>query len=104
MRTALILILSLAAGGALAQEAGNKPAPPRDIGPPKAVAPTTPPNSTVVVAPDVQNSGPGANTTIARSGTGADTITTDTAVGGNAEQPSRAVPQQGAGGASGGGS
>lgn len=104
MRTALILILSLAAGEALAQGSNNKPAPPRDIGPPQAVAPTTPPNSTVVVAPDTQNSGPGANTTIARSGTGAATITTDSAVGGNAGQPSRAVPQEGAGGASGGGS
>lgn len=104
MRTAMILLLSLTAGGAMAQQAGNKPAAPRDIGPPSAVAPTTPPNSTVVVAPDVQNSGPGANTTVARSGTGADTITTDSAVGGNAGHPSRAVPQEGAGGSAGGGS
>jgi hypothetical protein len=40
---------------------------------------------------------------VARSGTGADNITTDSAVGGNAEQPSRAVPLQGGGGGAGGG-
>ncbi|WP_426215519.1 hypothetical protein [Methylobacterium sp. NFXW15] len=100
----MILLVSLAAGSAVAQDAGNKPPAPRDIGPPKAVSPTTPPNSTVVVAPDTQKSGPGANTTIARSGSGADTITTDTAVGGNAEQQTRAVPLAGGGsGGSGGG-
>ena len=39
---------------------------------------------------------------ISRGATGADTITTDSAAGGNANQPSRAVPNGSAGGGSGG--
>ncbi|ABY31022.1 MULTISPECIES: hypothetical protein [Methylorubrum] len=41
---------------------------------------------------------------IAPGATGADTITTNSAAGGNAGQPERAIPQGSAGGGSGGGS
>ncbi|GJE59068.1 hypothetical protein [Methylobacterium trifolii] len=101
MRSSLLACLILAAATpALAQD--NKPAPIREPGPPQQVAPGTPP-STVVVPGGAANSGPGANTTVAPTGTGAATITTDSAVGGNAEQPSRGVPQTGGGGSGGGG-
>ncbi|KQT57084.1 hypothetical protein ASG52_03170 [Methylobacterium sp. Leaf456] len=49
------------------------------------------------------NTGNDGNVTIPRGATGADTVQTDSAAGGNAGQPSRAVPQGSAGGGSGGG-
>ncbi|MER2250094.1 hypothetical protein ABS772_09240 [Methylorubrum podarium] len=42
-------------------------------------------------------------TTISRGATGADTVTSNSAVGGNANQPERAVPQGSGGGGSGNG-
>ncbi|MDP4022608.1 hypothetical protein Q8W71_08245 [Methylobacterium sp. NEAU 140] len=106
MRTALLAILALSAAGAAQAQNGentsNKPAPIQQPRPPQITTPGTPP-STVVVGRDGQNSGPGANATIARSGTGAETVTTDSAVGGNTQQPTRAVPQEGGGGGGGGG-
>jgi len=53
------------------------------------------PATTGTVAPSPGTTGNAPNVTIAPSGTGADTIQTDSAVGGNAGQPSRAVPQGG---------
>lgn len=46
------------------------------------------------------NTGNDRNVTIPRGSTGADTVQTDSAAGGNAGQPSRAVPQGSAGGGS----
>ena len=47
------------------------------------------------------NTGADTNVTVPRGSTGADTVQTDSAAGGNANQPSRAVPQGSGGGGSG---
>ncbi|GJD48267.1 hypothetical protein OPKNFCMD_0984 [Methylobacterium crusticola] len=61
------------------------------------VAPTAPtaPGVTGTVAPSPGNTGSNPNVTIAPGPTGASTIQTDSATGGNAGQPERAVPQGG---------
>lgn len=100
MRLILAAALVLAAVPAGAQD--NKPAAIREPGPPQRVAPDTPPG-TVVVFGETTNSGPGASSIIAPTGTGAATITTDSAVGGNAEQTTRGLPQTGGGGGNSGG-
>lgn len=66
--------------------------------------PVTPvaPGVTGTVAPSPGNTGSNPNVTIAPGGTGASTIQTDSATGGNAGQPSRAVPQGGSNSGSGG--
>ncbi|AWN40578.1 hypothetical protein DK389_08580 [Methylobacterium durans] len=56
-----------------------------------------------VVQGQSSNTGSGRGVIIAPSATGAETITTDSAAGGNAGQPSRAVPQ-GSSGSGGNGS
>lgn len=79
--------LALAAAGlspALAQTAATPPS-----------APGAP------VTSGQNNTGGDRNVTIPRGATGADTVQTDSAAGGNANQPSRAVPQGSAGGGSG---
>ncbi len=90
MRT-LILAATLAfAGPAFAQTA----------------APSARPGAPITGAPVIggqNNTGGDANVTIPRGSTGADTIQTDSAAGGNANQPSRAVPQGSGGGGSGSG-
>ena len=53
----------------------------------------------VVTAPS-NNTGNDLNVVISRGATGASTIETDSAAGGNAGQPSRAVPQGSGGGGS----
>jgi hypothetical protein len=61
-----------------------------------AASPTAPvgPGSTgTVLAPSPNTTGNSPNVTIAPGPTGASTIQTDSAAGGNAGQPSRAVPQ-----------
>ncbi|MCF4124454.1 hypothetical protein HBB12_003540 [Methylobacterium sp. SyP6R] len=63
-----------------------------------AQTPATPaapiaPGVTGTVAPSPGNTGSNPNITVAPGGTGASTIQTDSAAGGNAGQPSRAVPQ-----------
>jgi hypothetical protein len=66
------------------------------------VVPSGPAGSTsTVVAPSPNTTGNDRNVTVAPGATGASTVQTDSAAGGNAGQPSRAVPQ---GGASGSGS
>jgi hypothetical protein len=65
---------------------------------PGAVVPAPVPGATgAVVAPSPGNTGTDPNVTIAPGPTGASTIQTDSATGGNASQPSRAVPQGGGG-------
>lgn len=70
-----------------------------------SATPATPvaPGVTGTVAPSPGNTGSNPNVTIAPGGTGASTIQTDSAAGGNAGQPSRAVPQ-GSSNSGGGGS
>lgn len=87
--------LSLLAGTLALAAAGFSPA--------LAQAPAAPPQAApgAPVASGQNNTGGDRNVTIPRGATGADTVQTDSAVGGNAGQPSRAVPQGSAGGGSG---
>ncbi|MEE7457720.1 hypothetical protein MPAR168_03640 [Methylorubrum populi] len=88
MRT-LILAATLAfATPAFAQTAAPGPAAPQSGAP---------------VAGGQNNTGADTNVTIPRGSTGADTVQTNSAAGGNANQPSRAVPQGSGGGGSGSG-
>lgn len=69
-----------------------------------ALAQTTAPSAPRPGAPVVggqNNTGADTNVSVPRGSTGADTVQTDSAVGGNANQPSRAVPQGSGGGGSG---
>lgn len=59
--------------------------------------PVAPPPGTIVVR-DRDNTGASPSLTIAPGATGAETIQTNSAAGGNAEQPSRAIPQGSGGG------
>jgi hypothetical protein len=100
MRHVLAATLILATLPAVAQD--NKPAPIRQPGPPQIVPPGTPPSATVVPG-DTAKGGPAAATVVAPTATGSTTISTDSAAAGNAEQPTRGMPQMGRGGGSGGG-
>lgn len=76
--TAILLGLS---GAALAQAATTAPAAPQSSAP--------------VVTPQSGSTGAPNAATISPNGNPADTITTNSSAGGNAGQPSRAVPQGG---------
>jgi hypothetical protein len=68
----------------------------------QTTAPQTAPGAPVTSGQN--NTGGDRNVTIPRGATGADTVQTDSAASGNANQPSRAVPQgSGGGGSSSGG-
>ncbi|QEE42987.1 MULTISPECIES: hypothetical protein [unclassified Methylobacterium] len=97
MRQAVFTVLALTAAAPALAQTHTGPAPIKQPGPPRQVAPGTPPG-TVVVPDGAKNGGPGTTAVIAPTGTGAATITTDTAAGGNASQPERGVPQTGGGG------
>lgn len=72
------------------------------LSPALAQTTATPPSAAgAPVTSGQNNTGGDRNVTIPRGATGADTVQTDSAVGGNANQPSRAVPQGSAGGGSG---
>lgn len=58
-------------------------------------APTAPQSSAPVVAPQSGSTGAPNAATISPNGNPADTITTNSSAGGNAGQPSRAIPQGG---------
>lgn len=60
------------------------------------------PATTGTVARGQNNTGGDVNATVPFGSTGADTFQSDSAAGGNANQPARAVPQGSGGGASGG--
>ncbi|SFL16641.1 hypothetical protein [Methylorubrum salsuginis] len=60
------------------------------------------PATTGTIARGQNNTGGDANVTVPFGATGADTFQSDSAVGGNANQPARSVPQGSGGGASGG--
>jgi len=79
----LALTLTDIAGVASAQE------------PARSAAPRT---TGTTVAPTAGTTGNDRNVTVAPGATGASTIQTDSAAGGNADQPSRRVPQGGGGG------
>lgn len=85
--------LSLIAGTLALAAAGLSPAVAQTTATPQA-APGAP------VTGGQNNTGNDRNVTIPRGATGADTVQTDSAAGGNAGQPSRAVPQGSAGGGS----
>lgn len=88
-KLALVLLPIGISTGALAQEltpAHNVPATPRTTGTVIAVQPNTTGNDRDLV--------------ISRGATGAETITTELAAGGNARLPERAVPNGSAGGGS----
>ena len=68
----------------------------------QTTAPTAPRPGAPVTSGQ-NNTGADTNVTIPRGSTGADTVQTDSAAGGNANQPSRAVPQGSGGGGSGSG-
>ncbi len=85
--------LSLLAGTLVLAAAGLSPA--------LAQTTATPPSAPgAPVTGGQNNTGNDRNVTIPRGATGADTVQTDSAAGGNAGQPSRAVPQGSAGGGS----
>ena len=67
----------------------------------QAVREPTQPGGTVV-QPQPNTTGNDPSVSISRGATGASTVTTDSAAGGNANQPERAVPQGSGGGGSGG--
>lgn len=97
MRHAILAVLALTAATPSLAQTKTGPAPITQPGPPRQIAPGTP-EATVVIPGGGENSGPGSTAVIAPTGTGAATITTDTAAGGNAGQPERGVPQTGGGG------
>lgn len=66
------------------------------------VAPYDEPETTGTIIRGQNNTGNDLNVTVPYGATGADTLQTDSAVGGNANQPALAVPQGSGGGASGG--
>ncbi|MBB2963075.1 hypothetical protein [Methylobacterium sp. R2-1] len=66
----------------------------------QTTAPTAP-QSGAPVTGGQNNTGSDSNVTIPRGSTGADTVQSNSAAGGNANQPSRAVPQGSGGGGSG---
>lgn len=101
-RTRLLVAALLALGAPADAQQGNSPAPITQPGPPRLVEPGAPAGATVVPG-GRENSGPGSAGVIAPTGTGAATITTDSAAGGNAGQPERGVPQVGSGGGDSGG-
>lgn len=70
--------------------------------PPAPLAPYDEPATTGTITRGQNNTGSDANVIVPFGATGADTIQSDSAVGGNANQPARAVPQGSGGGASGG--
>lgn len=71
------------------------------LSPALAQTTATPPSTAgAPVAGGQNNTGNDRNVTIPRGATGADTVQTDSAAGGNANQPSRSVPQGSAGGGS----
>ena len=86
----LIAAMLLAAAPAFAQTAT---APGTTIAPGQAGVPVVDPGS-----PAIANSGPASTGTIAPSGTGAESITNNSAQTGIAGQPSRPIPQTGGGG------
>ncbi|MEE7448480.1 hypothetical protein MRF4_11945 [Methylobacterium radiotolerans] len=102
MRHALFAIFALVAASPSSAQTSTGPAPIRQPGPPQQVTPGTP-AGTVVVPGGSRNSGPGSTAVVAPTGTGATTLTTDSAAGGNAGQPERGVPQVGKGSGDGGG-
>ncbi|MBN4094758.1 MULTISPECIES: hypothetical protein [Methylobacterium] len=102
MRHALFAIFALVAASPGSAQTSTGPAPIRQPGPAQPVTPGTP-AGTVVVPGGSQNSGPGSTAVVAPTGTGATTITTDSAAGGNAGQPERGVPQIGKGSGDGSG-
>ncbi|MEH3120047.1 MAG: hypothetical protein PGN25_21285 [Methylorubrum populi] len=61
-----------------------------------------PPPSSPAVGIGQNNTGGDRNLTIPRGNSAADTVETNSAAGGNSNQPSRVVPQGSAGGGSGG--
>ncbi len=60
------------------------------------------PATTGTITRGQNNTGADVNVTLPFGSTGADTVQSDSAAGGNANQPARAVPQGSGGGASGG--
>ncbi|WP_298954781.1 hypothetical protein [uncultured Methylobacterium sp.] len=97
MKIGLVLATTLlAATSALAQT--SAPAP-REPGPPVLTTPAVPPTGIVQGgSPDIANSGPASTGTLARSGTGADNLSNNTAATSNSSDPARAIPNVGGGG------
>ncbi|WP_264046164.1 hypothetical protein [Methylobacterium flocculans] len=65
-------------------------------------SPRQPGTTGTVIQNQPNTTGNDRDVVISRGVTGADTVTTDSAAGGNANQPSRAIPNGSAGGGSGG--
>ena len=66
-----------------------------------SILPDQPRTTGTVIQRQPNTTGNDRDVVISRGATGADTITTDSAAGGNANQPSRAIPNGSAGGGSG---
>ncbi|MCJ2049805.1 hypothetical protein MKL01_08885 [Methylobacterium sp. J-070] len=67
---------------------------------PAGALPSTAPGAPGVAAPQPGSTGAPGTVTGTPTGQPADTVTNNSSAGGNAEQPSRAVPQGGGGGGS----
>ena len=63
-------------------------------------APRQPGTTGTVVVQEPNSTGNDRDTVISRGATGADTVTSDSAAGGNASRPEQAVPNSSAGGSS----
>ena len=96
IRLITALALAALATPALAQT-GRGPGPDRST-------PYTSPEATSSIFLEDNNTGGDTSVTIPRGPNGADTFQSDSAAGGNAGQPARAVPQGSSGGSSGSGS
>lgn len=91
------LRLALAGAFALASPAIAQTTAPSQL-------PPGPGNSSGAIVGGQNNTGSGVDVTIPRGATGADTYQSNSAAAGNANQPSRAVPQGSGGGGGTGGS
>ncbi|MEH3148063.1 MAG: hypothetical protein PGN34_22615 [Methylobacterium frigidaeris] len=89
-----ILVLTAALTAALAASSVAL-AQPATVAPPSPAAPAP---GGAVVAPTPGTTGNDTNVNISRGATGASSLQTDPAAGGNAKQPERAVPQGSGGG------
>ncbi|WP_409565157.1 hypothetical protein [Methylobacterium sp. J-078] len=64
------------------------------------MAPRQPGTTGTIVVQEPNSTGNDRDVVISRGATGADTVTTDSAAGGNASRPEQAVPNSSAGGSS----
>lgn len=104
-KTVLLAGVIVALASPVLAQTSADPAPIRQPGPKVVTTPIQPSEAVVQGgSPDLANSGPASTGTLARSGTGADNASNNTAATTNSSNPERAVPNVGGGGGDTGGS